>query len=159
MPSDAPQLEGLPKVNGLRLEKLPYPFLGNPSLARVCLISLNPGWRPTDLEDQALPGYAEQSIKALRFESDWPFLSLDPAFSPTGGHVYWRRRLGPLIERVGLETVGRHLMMVEYLGYSSETYDHLPARLPSQEYGFHLRSRLHDSAHPHRRDAERATLA
>lgn len=137
LPADAPHL-AVRQAEGLRLEKLPYPFLGNPKEARVCLLSLNPGWRHQDANDQALPGYAEQSLKALRFESDVPFLSLDPRFSTTGGYGYWRPRLRSLIERVGQERVGRRLMLVEFLGYSSRTYDHLPTRLPSQLFAFHL---------------------
>jgi hypothetical protein len=82
LPDDAPHLAR--HRRGLKLDKLPYPYAGNPGLARVCLLSLTPGLQPEDAERQRIPRYAEQSRQALEFISEWPFISLDPAFSATG---------------------------------------------------------------------------
>jgi hypothetical protein len=60
---------------------------------------------------------------------------LDPELSTSG---YWKRKLGRLIESVGLNVVARNVSCVEYFPYHSRKFRHRRLKLPSQHYSFNL---------------------
>jgi len=143
LPSDKPFLSGMAHARDrettVRLDTLPYPYLGNPKTATVCLLALNGGF-----DDKVLnylrddPAYVEQRRKSLLFESDYPFFYLDPRFSNTLGYRWWHNRLRDLINQYGPKTIAEKVMCVQYFPYCSKTYKPVSRMLPSQKYSFDL---------------------
>ena len=127
----------------LQLGVLPEPFIGNPD-APIFLLSLNPGFDPSDHEHHAREDFSEAIWRNLKHEpSDYPFYFLDPRFRDTGGAEWWLKKLRVLIEDTSLEAVAQGLFCVEFFGYHSVNYRPIPKRickepLPHQQYGFHL---------------------
>ncbi len=123
----------------IRLDTLPYPYLGNPEKANVLLLALNGGFSAEVfaylLQD---PYYVEQRRKSLTFESTYPFFYLDPQFKYTLGYQWWHKRLRYFIEQHGQKTVAEQFACVQLFPYCSTRYKALPQRVPSQEYSFHL---------------------
>ena len=74
----------------------------------------------------------------MTFESAFPIFSLDSRWTEHAAYQYWTRRLRPLIDAVGIDTVARKLMVIQYFPYQSRKYRPLPEPLPSQEYTFGL---------------------
>jgi hypothetical protein len=115
---------------------LPEPFVGRPD-APVVLLGLNPGWSEEDAAWHENPEFARLLRANLAHESlTYPFYLLDPSQSSPGG-AWWSQRLRPLIEEVGLETVARDILCVEFFPYHSHKYSQAP-RLPSQDYTLSL---------------------
>lgn len=81
-----------PKLIGdhaIRLDTLPYPYLGSPSNATILLLALNGGFSDQNLHYiQNDPYYVEQRRRSLIFESRYPF-----AMSRCRC-IHWRRRQG-----------------------------------------------------------------
>lgn len=121
---------------GLKLDHLPVPWIGDPRNARVLFLALNPGWTPdTDRLEREV--YAEENRKALTFNSDVPFFCLDDRLATSRGYMWWRRRLGRLVDLFGLDHVRSNVSCVEWFAYHSATFRKLPV-LPSQKYSFEL---------------------
>lgn len=139
-PADAELLTRLHrKLTGdyeLKLDLLPQPWTGNVNTAEVMVLALNPGFRQEDYIDLQNPDYAEQWRLALSFQTRTPFYFLDPAFSHTGGFLWWHRRFRDLIEVVGLDAVARKVMCVEHFPYKSTKYRALGAILPASNTPF-----------------------
>ena len=131
-----------PKLVGdyaIRLDTLPYPYLGSPSDATILLLALNGGFSDQNLHYiQNDPYYVEQRRQSLIFESRYPFFYLDPVISYTLGYKWWYRRLRYFIEKYSLETVASRFACVQSFPYCSKRYKALPQRVPSQEYSFSL---------------------
>ena len=106
--------------------------------AEVLVLALNPGFRQEDYDDLRDPDYAEQWRLALTFQTRTPFYFLDPAFSHTGGFLWWHRRFSDLIHVVGLDAVARGVMCVRHFAYKSIRYRSLGTVLPSQHYSFNI---------------------
>ena len=119
----------------LHLELLPEPFLGCPD-ATVVLLNLNPGYKPEDQQRHHNPEFIARSRGNLVHRPvAYPFFLLNPDI-PTSG--YWKRKLGRLIESVGIDVVARNILCVEYFPYHSKKYQRGQTQLPSQQYGFSL---------------------
>lgn len=131
-----------PKLTGdyaIRLDTLPYPYLGSTRDATILLLALNGGFSDQNLHYiQSDPYYVEQRRRSLTFESHYPFFYLDPKLSYTLGHQWWHRRLRHFIEEYSLETVASRFACVQSFPYCSKRYKALPQRVPSQEYSFSL---------------------
>ncbi len=132
----------MPRLVGdvaVRLDTLAYPYLGNPATADVLLLALNGGFKPEVLDYlRTDPVYIDQRRKGLTFESDYPFFYLDPRFTYTKGHQWWRRRLSYFVERQGLKAVADKFACVQLFPYCSAKYAPLPQSVPSQAYSFDL---------------------
>lgn len=125
--------------HAIRLDTLPYPYLGSPGDASVLLLALNGGFSDQNLHYiQNDPYYVDQRRRSLTFESDYPFFYLDPKLSYTLGHQWWYKRLRHFIEEHTLETVASRFACVQSFPYCSKRYKALPQRVPSQEYSFSL---------------------
>jgi hypothetical protein len=121
----------------VHLSVLPEPFLGRPD-APVVLLNLNPGWNENkDPPNHSRPEFIKRNRENLLHESNnYPFYLLDPSLRPNRT-VWWEKRLGALIESVGLEAVAQNVLCVEYFPYHSKKYKKCE-RLPSQDYSFAL---------------------
>jgi hypothetical protein len=69
---------------------------------------------------------------------DEAFYFLTDQFRGTGGWHWWKAKLKPVIEVVGLERVRRGVLVIEQVPYKSRRFYGLPRTLPSQEYTFEL---------------------
>lgn len=121
----------------IHVEVIPEPFLGLPD-APVVLLNLNPGFNDEDLAWHEEPEFKAQSLANLTHRaSPYPFYLLNPDLEAPGVR-WWTRRLGKLIEAVGVEQVARSVLCVELFPYHSRRFEHAKLRLASQEYGFDL---------------------
>jgi hypothetical protein len=116
---------------------LPEPFLGAID-APVVLLNLNPGFGKQDLKRHAEPLFIKRSRANLTHEpAEYPFYLLDPDPNLHRGQ-WWDRKLKCLIKEVGLESVARRVMCVEYFPYHSRRFRHRKIALDSQRYSFWL---------------------
>ncbi|MCH7585464.1 MAG: hypothetical protein IH941_09990 [Acidobacteria bacterium] len=121
-----------------RLDLLPEPYMG-PADAPVVLLNLNPGFAEQDIVDYSAPDRQEMMRQSLTHEladSD-AFYFLADTFEGTGGGRWWKKRLAPLIRRVGVEAVSGKTQVIEHVPYKSRSFHDLPT-LPSQGYSFSL---------------------
>lgn len=119
---------------------LPEPFIGNPSSAKVALLSLNPGLDPGDAEAHSNPAFKKAICRNLRHErQEYPFYPLNPEFSRTPCAKWWLRKTANLIAECGLERVATGLLVVEWFPYHSQE-SNFPMELvcDSQRYSCQL---------------------
>lgn len=124
-------------------QSIPEPFIGNPRLATVILLSLNPGDSAEDPNTHRNRQFREALVRNLHHQrQDYPFYALNPAFAWTGCGKWWRKHLRELLDNDRLEpaTVGRRLCVIEWFPYHSLNAKALPRRpvCPSQDYSFEL---------------------
>lgn len=123
------------------LDLLPEPFLG-PQEPAVVFLNLNPGFAEADYEAHGNDDFRQASLDTLRHAAGgyYPMYLLDPALEAFSGPRWWRKRLRVLSEAVegGYETLGRRLLVIEWLGYHSKSFKKPKQLLPSQEYGANL---------------------
>jgi hypothetical protein len=114
-----------------QLEALPEPHLG-PSDAPVVLLNLNPGFDPSDLVNYATAARNWIMRRSLTHEliPDEAFYFLTDEFQDTGGWHWWKAKLKPVIEAVGLERVRRGVQVIELVPYKSRRYYGLPEVIP-----------------------------
>lgn len=136
LPKDEPILNKY-KTN-LRFEGFPLPYFGSLERAKVMLLLLNPGFNQAYL-DNSLSDYNYMILSRFNLVHRTTLFYLDERLNFTGGYKWWNRMTKPLVEGgVPKNILAEQMMVVQYLGYHSETYKHLPERLPSQEYSFGL---------------------
>ena len=127
----------------VHLEVLPEPFIGNPQ-AGVVVLSLNPGYDESDVLWHQRTDFAASIHANLQHEpQEYPFYPLNPTYSPSGAHRWWRKKLNTLIQDSSLPAVANNLLCVEWFPYHSYSYKAIPKRiapelLPSQRYAIHL---------------------
>jgi len=142
LPIDQPHLNQVTWKDGdrsrLRFEMYPVPYLGNPDMAEVYLLTLNPGFTESYKEEVDNPDFVQELQKSYTFKSTPPLYVLDPRFSQTGGFLYYAARLKELIDTVGWHAVVHKVMILEFSAYHSQTYRQLPFTLPSQHFSFAL---------------------
>jgi hypothetical protein len=121
------------------LEALPEPYLGSVD-APVVLLNLNPGFDPSDLVNYATEARSSMMRRCLTHElhPDEAFYFLTDQFQGTGGWHWWKAKLTPVIEVVGLDRVRRGVLVIEQVPYKSRRFYGLPRALPSQEYTFEM---------------------
>ncbi|MCL1967543.1 MAG: hypothetical protein FWF67_06640 [Fibromonadales bacterium] len=123
----------------LHLELLPEPFIGNPK-APIYLLNLNPGFSKENVEEHKKNKKLRECIVKNNSHKPqkYPFYWLDPNLKETGGGKWWRRRLGPLLKKIGNdELVSKSIFCVEYFPYHSKEYKKAPL-IPSQKYNENL---------------------
>ena len=117
----------------LHLGLIPVPFLGNLKMAKIFILTANPGFIVTDYEDEfENRKFRELLINNLRQENlgEYPFSSLNPEFAWTGGFKYWSEKLGDIIEELiranhlryfqALRYLSQLIAVLEYIPYHSE---------------------------------------
>jgi len=122
----------------VRDDLLPEPFLGLPS-ADIILLNLNPGFSEDELSYHKSDHSFRQATLANLAHQDqqYPFYFLDPT-GRSPGHLWWRRRLGVLIQEFTPAVVSRRISCLEYFPYHSRRFARNLPQLPSQEYTFCL---------------------
>ena len=143
LPTDEPAIRSFnakshPDI-AVRLELIPEPFLGSPS-APVILLNLNPGFDNREVPlHSSNPVFIDLSRRNLSHGvSDYPFYLLHPQASASLGQSWWKTKLREPILQVGLETVARNLLCVEFFPYHSKRFAGARLKVPSQHYGFDL---------------------
>jgi hypothetical protein len=121
---------------------IPEPFIGNPEIATVILLNLNPGDSPQDEAAHRDPAFRSALIRNLRHEAqDYPFYPLNPEFAKTPCANWWNKHLRTLFDVGGLDRreVARRLCVIEWFPYHSRKAG-LPNRqvCPSQSYSFEI---------------------
>lgn len=123
----------------LRLDVLLEPYIGDSS-ASVYLLNLNPGFSSKDLDWHSREDFGSAIRASLAHEkTEYPFYFMNPKYSEAEGSKWWLKKLGPLIEKVGLQQVAKNVFCVEYLGYHSFKYHRISPKitggyLPTQQY-------------------------
>ncbi len=141
LPRDSEVLDGAPNSikSNLVFDVLPDPYFGDPTLANVFLLALNPGFLPIDRDVHMKDTFfIEQNKLNLIHSSIHPWYFFEERLHYTGGYKWWSRILAPLFRDCDGERIMNKLMCVEYLPYHSIKYKHLPQLLPSQEYSLEL---------------------
>lgn len=128
------------KLDGLRFDAFPTPYIGDINQARVVFLVLNPGFDERDVAfNPTNTSWLVESRKNLRHESMPPFYYLNPELSKTGGYKWWTSHLRPLNNAgVSWERLSHMCMCIELFPYPSVTYKHNKQYLPSQSYSFYL---------------------
>lgn len=121
-----------------RLGILPSPYMGNPETSQIFLLSLNPGFKPWDLEAQKHDKlYIAEKRKSLSFRSDYPWYLLDDRFEGYPGYKWWFNKLRMMIELFDKDRVTEKVMCLQFIPYQSPKFQK-HAHLPSQTYNFWL---------------------
>lgn len=142
LPCDRPRIEEFNRsrqateIRQLRLDVLPEPYIGSAD-APIVLLNINPGYTPDDVRFTNDSYARDRWFRNVCHEpSDYPFYPLDPALSWTPTAHWWKRRLRPLIDRIGVEATANGLLCIEYFPYHSYRDPHFPGEIPSQAYSF-----------------------
>jgi hypothetical protein len=126
----------------INLHSIPEPFIGDPDLAKVILLNLNPGDSPDDPKAHQNHKLRATMIQNLRHElADHPFYPLNPEFLWSPVAKWWTQRLSALINAVPLDraVLAQRLCVVEWFPYHSQKAGLCVC--PSQQYSFHLAKR------------------
>jgi hypothetical protein len=122
----------------------PQPFLGSRD-APIVLLNLNPGFDESDYLDFKDPYTLEVWRKNLLHEPlAYPFYSLDPKLSHTGGARWWKEKLKEPIQIAGLQTVANSFLCIEYFPYPSRKFKAMRSLVESQQYSFALANQAID---------------
>lgn len=118
--------------NGKNLElsscHTPLPYFGNLRAGFVILMA-NPGLDPVNTSREEKPHMRRLFDAARKHEEmDSPFVFLDDAFAGTPGHTWWSKRLGSIIDEVGLEKVRNGIFSAENTRISQKITDLLVSK-------------------------------
>ena len=116
---------------------LPQPFMGDLKNAEIYLLTLNPGYSPTDyFGEHCVPGFRKALLRNLRQDhtsQTTPNLHLDPQYAWSGGYVYWHTRLSGIISQFASEQkwsyakarskLGEKLAIIELIPYHSASFN------------------------------------
>jgi hypothetical protein len=119
---------------------IPEPFIGNPKMAKLVLLNLNPGWDAYDAESHTNPNFKAAMLRNLHHESqNYPFYPLNPSFECTPCGKWWLKLTKKLIEGCDRISVSQRLLVIEWFPYHSMK-SALPKRIvcESQRYSCHL---------------------
>lgn len=128
----------------LQTDVRPQPFLGSKD-APIVLLNLNPGFDESDYLAYEDPYAFDAWRKNLLHEPlAYPFYSLDPKLSYTGGARWWKEKLKEPIQIAGLHTVANAFLCIEYFPYPSRKFKAMRSPLESQRYSFDLANQAID---------------
>lgn len=124
----------------IRTEVLPEPYVGNPFTAEVYLLNLNPGFDEADLDNMHNEKYVASVDANLRHQANPGFIFFSEALKWTKGYKWAMQHFAkPLVdEGVGIESLSKKLMSIEYMPYHSRNYKYNGKAFPSQEYSLWL---------------------
>jgi hypothetical protein len=124
----------------IQLDVYPEPFIGDPA-APILILSLNPGFKPAQVEAHAQPELERLLVKSMRLEAadeSIPFHHLHPDYRKHSPSVWWQDCLKGWIDRYGIERVSRAFFCIEFFPYASRSFKELPTLLESQHFGFEV---------------------
>lgn len=139
LPEDFAVLAGHRNYSNLRLDTLPDQFIGGLDKAEVIFLLLNPGFDEKDISvNLSLPHFIEANRRNLTDPYSSPFYYFGGDLEETGGYIWWRRILNPLIKEGVTELMLRDkIMAIEFFPYHSKEWKDLP-QVPSQQIAFDL---------------------
>jgi len=121
----------------IQTQLLPDPFTGSPS-ANVYLLAKHSSYHPDDDGWHANPAFHQALRQNLTHEeTNCPFCYLDERFATSPGSIWWRSRLGSLIEDVGLECVRTQIMSLEWFPYHTGEFRNIPNAMLGQTLTAH----------------------
>ena len=139
LPEDLAVLRRYPRaLASLVFAGPPGPFIGNPSSARVILLSLNPGFDEGDIDAASNEAIRLPWLDALTLREDAIFHPIHPDQARVGGSPWWPRKLRALTDVLGVNAVMTGLACVEWFPYASRKFVPIDDRLPSQQFTFEL---------------------
>ena len=126
----------------LQLDLPPCPFTPNILNAKLIILSLNPGYIKLlnrDLPGMLLPEYVGEyktwTVNALRMEAKEKGGIYTNDVDKIIGENYWAKRLQPLAKKVkSPENIYNKVALLQYLGYTSTSYEDMPQIIPSQMF-------------------------
>lgn len=127
----------------------PAPFMGNVHTAPVLILVLNPGYDEKEEKTGYYRNYESWWLKQIQHISpikDLPLFCLDAKYIKQS--PYWKQKLQPLINKIGVEKVAKNIAKVQFFPYHSKKFksiykkllkeEDFTSYLPSQEYNFQL---------------------
>ncbi|MCL4250305.1 MAG: hypothetical protein KJ065_19300 [Anaerolineae bacterium] len=123
----------------IHAELMPEPYLGDPFIAPVILLNLNPGYSAEDCRfyaDASRRRACRDNLEHKR--AAYPFFLLNPDYALFSGPRWWRAKLKQLIVETSLEQVARKVCCIEYFPYHSPKFGFGKLILESQRYSFDL---------------------
>jgi hypothetical protein len=121
---------GLSGDKTFHLSLLPVPYQGNLATADIFLLFLNPGLGLNDYYTDDDKLHSERHRRIIRQDLDgvdYPYLSLDPLFSWSGGFQYWEKKLRKHLRAVADERFGGHYVgALKHLGSRLATIEIVP---------------------------------
>ena len=146
-----------PPKHTIQVNALPEPFIGDPNSAKLVLLNLNPGYKPSVDAHHGRPEIKEAIFRNLRQEQEqekYPFYAFSPTFGKTaefeqtGVAKWWRKRTHRLQEATGLANAAfaKKIFVIEWFPYPSENWFYTAKKFaatgkplcPSQAYSFQL---------------------
>jgi hypothetical protein len=128
---------------------IPEPFIGNPELAKLVLLNLNPGDSLGDSRAHSDPAFRDAMIRNLhRQPQAYSFYPLNPTFASSPCAGWWKPRTRELQRAAGLDDrmFADRLLVIEWCPYHS-----IKSGLPigpickSQKYSFELAQEMRRS--------------
>lgn len=128
----------------LSTQHTPLPYFGSLN-SKLVILMANPGLDPARTVEEESPEFREMFDLARKHEltSD-PFVFLAEKLKETPGGQWWRKRLGKIIDAVGIEVVKQSIFTAEIHAYKSVNYKPLKTNFPTQSYTFETVQRLVD---------------
>ena len=136
--------------SSLHLSLLPVPYQGNLSRADIFLVMLNPGLGTSDYQTEEYNEHADQLRRIIRqdlLNVPYPFLSLNPDYTWSGGFQWWETKLRKILREiaklycggdyaVALQTLSQRLAVIELFPYHSRVFKAgaLRSKLPSVKH-------------------------
>lgn len=139
------------KDGKIRLELPPQPFEGCVKNSKIVILTLNPGYKDGDKEQQSSDDFIKETTKCMLQKSNAKFFSLMDKFEKDNHYDWWNRNL---IKKVDDEIIEKfkpfggyrkflieNLSVIEFFPYHSKkdggvTCDY--AKIESQKYSFKL---------------------
>jgi hypothetical protein len=118
------------------LSLLPGPYQGNLGTADIVVLMLNPGLGLADYYTDDNVEHSAQVKKLIRQDLDgmeYPFISLNPEYSWTGGFRWWEKKLRKVLLRIAeakfkgryvgaLKHLSQRMACIEMVPYHSRTF-------------------------------------
>lgn len=128
----------------LRTDITPFPYYGNPALAKVIVLQANPGYDPDWETNSLTPLILDLDRKNLLHQNELPLCYTQPEYAywkyndGRGNEDWYWKRTRAIREKVGWEAVARGIMYMEAFPYRSIKLMTPRTLPPSQQYTFHL---------------------
>jgi len=124
--------------------RLPEPFIGNTTEAKLVLLNLNPSTGKKDRTPQNKGKFAQAVRANLRSaKSAYPFYYLNPEFERHEGFRWWNQRLQELLFKCSRKHCARkhlseRILAVEFCAYPSKRKQEIKGRLAGDDFRDYL---------------------
>lgn len=140
LPNDDHILRNHKHYINLRLDTVPEPYVGGLNNAKIVFLALNPGFSEDDVNiNLNLTGFKTRNLENMQDPFNSEFYYFSGGFEQTGGYKWWTNKLKPLLNSgVTIESLRKHIMVIEYFPYHSVNYKHINLNIDSQAYSNYL---------------------